>query len=137
MSFSDELLDKQSHLAHAIMSCDDALEVKELFKEYCVCVLQWHKLFAPQKVTNKFQTQHSLFAMFLETAGIADEAVTYGYRVPPAIDTVAKVFRLFPPLKIYCEEHFLNGGVIGALKYGASYSHGHDVVVPALNSISE
>jgi hypothetical protein len=31
----------------------------------------------------------------------------------------------------------LNGGVIGALKYGASYSYGHDVVIPALKLINE
>ena len=137
MSYSDELFDKQSCLAHAIMSCDDPIEISKLFNEYFICAFQWYDLFAPHKVANKLKTLHFSFAMFLETAGIADAAVTHGGRAPPSIDSVARVFRLFPPLKIYCEEHFLNGGVIGALKYGASYSYGHDVVIPALKLINE
>jgi hypothetical protein len=137
MSISDQLFDKQSHLAHAIMNCDDSVEINNLFNDYFNCVLQWYELFAPHKIANRLKLIHFSYAFFLETSGIADEAVSHGYRPAPSIDSVAKVFRLFPPLKNYCEEHFLNGGVIGALKYGASYSYGHDVVIPALNLINE
>jgi hypothetical protein len=137
MSLSDQLFDKQFNLARAIMSCDDPTEVRELFDEFFLYVFQWYELFAPHKVANKLKAQHFSFAMFLEAAGIADAAVTHGGRVPPTVDSVARVFRLFPPLKTYCEEHFLNGGVIGALKYGESYPFGHDVVIPALSLINE
>ena len=118
MSFSDELFDKQFDLARAIMSCESSTEIRELFDEFFFYAIQWYELFAPHKVENKLMALHFSFAMFLEAAGIADAAVTNGGRVPPTIDSVARVFRLFPPLKSYCEEHFLNGGVIGALKYG-------------------
>jgi hypothetical protein len=137
MSYSDELFDKQFGLAQAIMGCDDPTEIKELFDEFFFYSFQWYQLFAPHKVASKLKAKHFSFAMFLEAAGIADAAVTHGGRVPPTIDSVARVFRLFPPLKTYCEEHFLNGGVIGALKYGESYPFGHDVVIPALSLINE
>ena len=132
MSFSDELFDKQFNLAHAIMNCDDPTDIRGLFDDFFFYALQWYELFAPHKVANNLKAQHFTFAMFLEAAGIADAAVTHGGRVPPTIVSVARVLRLFPPLKTYCEEHFLNGGVIGALKYGESYAIGHDLVVPAL-----
>jgi len=132
MSLSDQLFDKLFNLARAIMSCDDPIEVKELFDEYALYASQWNELFVSPKATNKLEAIHSVFSFFLETSGIADEAVVQGVRTPPTIESVARVLRLYPPLRKYCEDHFMNGGVVGALKYGESYTIGHDLVVPAL-----
>lgn len=137
MSYSDELFDKQSGLAHAIMDCDDPTEIKELFDEFFFYAFQWSELFVSPKAINKLEAIHAVFSSFLEASGFADEAFIQGVRSPPTIESVARDFRFFPQLKTYCEEHFLNGGVTGALKYGESYSFGHDVVIPALSLITE
>ena len=132
MSFSDELFDKQFYLARAIMNCNDPIEIKKLFDEYILYAGQWDALFSTRKATNRLEAIHFVFSFFLELSGIADEAVAQGVRTPPTIESVARVLRLFPPLRKYCEDHFLNDGIIGALKYGESYAIGHDLVVPAL-----
>ena len=111
MSFSDELFDKQSCLAHAIMCCDDPIEISKLFNEYFFCAFQWYDLFAPHKVANKLNTLHFSFALFLETAGIADAAVTHGGRVPPTIETRAKLtLRMGTTI---CDEESLSAAAAG------------------------
>lgn len=132
MSLSDELWSRQFELVHKIMHSDDSSVIRKLFDEFTLYAGQWDALFSPRKVSNRLEAIHFAFSFFLELSGIADEAVAQGVRTPPTIESVARVLRLFPPLRKYCEHHFLNGGIIGALKYGESYVIGHELVIPAL-----
>lgn len=131
MGYADELWMEQVRLVDAVMHCNDSAAMKDLMSQYALVT---EKYLSSSGVTqlNKTQTVHSVLRFFLEQAGVADEGAVAGIHPVPSIEKIAGLLSLFPPLKQYCEDMYLNDGVVGALKYGVVPKLGHEIVLPAL-----
>lgn len=132
MGYADELWMYQLRLVEAVFKCSDQEVMHDLMCKYAVVTQNYLSLGNAQKLS-KVSATHAVLRFFLEQSGVADEGAITGFHSVPSIESVAKILDLFSPLKRYCEEMYLNNGVIGALKYGSTPTLGHQIILPALS----
>ncbi len=131
MGYADELWMEQVRLVDAVMHANDSTTVNDLMCRYAIATQKYLSICNVEQLS-KHGTVHAVLRFFLEQAGIADEGAVAGVHPVPSVESVANLLNLFPPLKQYCEDMYLNDGIVGALKYGASPVLGHEILLPAL-----
>jgi hypothetical protein len=131
MGYTDELWGEQVQLVEAVMHANDSTTINDLMCRYAVVTQKYLSICNVEQLT-KHGMVHAVLRSFLEQAGIADEGAVAGVHPVPSVESVANLLNLFPPLKQYCEDMYLNDGIVGALKYGASPVLGHEILLPAL-----
>ncbi len=132
MGLGDDLWMEQMQLADAVWHCNDSATMSDLMNKYAL-VTQKFLSIGGNVSMSRSSAVHSVLRFFLEQTGIADDGAVPGVHPVPSIESVAKLFQLFPPLKQYCEDMYLNDGIVGTLKYGPFVSLGHEIVLPALD----
>jgi hypothetical protein len=135
MGYADELWMEQVQLVDAVMRANDSSTVNDLMCRYAVATQKYLSISNDAQMS-KHSAVHAVLRFFLEQAGIADEGAVTGVHPVPSVESVANLLNLFPPLKQYCEDMYLNDGVVGALKYGACPVLGHEILLPALKLCS-
>lgn len=135
MGYADDLWMEQMQLVDAVMRTNDSATVNDLMCRYAVATQKYLSISHVAQLS-KHSTVHEVLRFFLEQAGIADEGAVTGVHPAPSVESVANLLNLFPPLKQYCEDMYLNDGIVGALKYGASPVVGHEILLPALKLCS-
>ncbi len=125
MGLGDDLWMEQMQLVNAVWHCHDSATMSDLMRKYALVTQKFLSITGGAPMS-KSSAIHAVLRFFLEQAGIADDGAVPGVHPVPSIDSVANLFHLFPPLKQYCEDMYLNDGIVGALKYGASVSLGHE-----------
>ena len=131
MGYADKLWLEQVQLVDAVMRANDSATVNDLMCRYAVATQKYLAISSDEQLS-KHGTVHAVLKFFLEQAGIADEGAVAEIHPVPSVESVANLLGLFPPLKQYCEDMYLNNGIVGALKYGASPVLGHDILLSAL-----
>ena len=135
MSYSDVLWNDRCGLIDEMLQCSDPDAFKTLIATYLESVQELMRFIDDESITGA-SLLHCGFSHLLEELGIAVHAEEYWIGRNSDVATLVKFFMFCSPLKRYCEEMYLNGGLIGILRYGSAPTYGHELVQSALKICS-